>query len=400
MNRGAVIRVATTAVVAVVLLTSCGESPLRGIGARSQSWVDAGAPTTVQGTVRRDLPIHATSRADWANDRYGSPSAQANVNAVLRRVWNRREAGEEYLQASRFEIARVSEGARVPHSPPRRRDLCHQPVGVHRRWQDGRPLARRVRSVDHSSLQPEPNRGPERGAQRHAALPFRRIGRGRRWVQSLHRQGDRKLRPDPSRGPPSLGAQAIRWGRRSCGRKVPTGTSSSTVTRSNRWWHGPWRWGWHRSTAPSRPSPTSPGCCSEPARPKQADRTGCSLGKGVGPITWPGFPRRVHHLPRRVVHLPECRRRRRAAQAGPGALAARLRVRASLPPVARRGASDDLRDLAPLGDSPRPFASVGGRRHPSGRHPASHPARGGHDRRPLRQRPDRRDPAMALGTRR
>ncbi len=118
MNRGAVIRVATTAVVAVVLLTSCGESPLRGIGGRSQSWVDAGAPTTVQGTVRRDLPIHATSRADWANDRYGSPSAQANVNAVLRRVWNRREAGEEYLQASRFEIARVLRGLEFPTALP------------------------------------------------------------------------------------------------------------------------------------------------------------------------------------------------------------------------------------------------------------------------------------------
>ena len=168
--------------VAVVLLTSCGESPLRGIGSRSQSWVDAGAPTTVRGTVRRDLPIHATSRVDWANDRYGNPSARADTNAVLRRVWKRREAGEEYLQASRFEIARVLRGARVPHGAPRRGALRHQPVGLHRRWHDGRPVAGRVRAVDHPSLQPKPVRRPERGAQRHAALPFRRAGRGRRWV--------------------------------------------------------------------------------------------------------------------------------------------------------------------------------------------------------------------------
>ncbi|HEX2370684.1 MAG TPA: hypothetical protein VHM94_15765 [Acidimicrobiia bacterium] len=118
MNRGAVIRVATTAMVAVVMLTSCGESPLRGIGSRSQSWVDAGAPTTVEGTVRRDFPIHATSRVDWANDRFGDPSARAGTDAVLRRVWKRREAGEEYLQASRFEIARVLRGVEFPMAVP------------------------------------------------------------------------------------------------------------------------------------------------------------------------------------------------------------------------------------------------------------------------------------------
>ncbi len=108
--------------------------------------------------------------------------------------------------------------------------------------------------------------------ERHAALPFGRIGRGRRWVQPLHRESDRKLRPDPSRGPPCLGAERTGGDDDRVGGSVPTGTSCSTVTRSNRWWHGLWRWGWHRSTAPSRPSPTSPGCCSEPARPKQADR--------------------------------------------------------------------------------------------------------------------------------
>ena len=118
MNRGAIIRVATTAVVAVVLLTSCGESPLRGIGGRSQGWVDAGAPTTIQGTVRTDLPIHATSRVDWANDRFGNPAARASTDAVLRRVWNRREPGEEYLQASRFEIARVLRGLEFPTALP------------------------------------------------------------------------------------------------------------------------------------------------------------------------------------------------------------------------------------------------------------------------------------------
>jgi hypothetical protein len=105
--------------VAVVLLTSCGESPLRGIGNRSQGWVDAGAPTTVAGAVRRDFPIHATSRADWANDRFGNPPSRAGTDAVLRRVWRRHEAGEEYLQASRFEIARVVRGVKFPTVLPK-----------------------------------------------------------------------------------------------------------------------------------------------------------------------------------------------------------------------------------------------------------------------------------------
>ena len=141
-----------------------------------------------------------------------------------------------------------------------------------------------------------------------------------------------------------------------------------------------------------------PAAAARPPDPEQADRTGLALGSGRRVYNLAGLPPEGSSSTT-AGGSPTCKRDedaeppkldrallRRVFEYGRpyrlllvGVLATIfvISVLSVIPPVLSR----QLVDVAiPQGDIA-----------------ASHPARGRHDRRPLRQRPDRRDPAMAVG---
>ncbi len=91
--------------IALLLVISCGPSPLGGVGERASDWV--AEPTVVTTTtVPTTVPLIVSSAGlIWFNDELSStePGSASEVRAS---VFARRE-GDRFIQASRFEVAAV-----------------------------------------------------------------------------------------------------------------------------------------------------------------------------------------------------------------------------------------------------------------------------------------------------
>lgn len=98
-----------------IALVACGDNPLFSLGERSSRWVTE--PTVITTTtIPTTIPlVRDAVNLIWYNDDLGEgPPNPADVVAA---VFARRE-GDRFIQASRFEIAKVIEGIAFPTRVP------------------------------------------------------------------------------------------------------------------------------------------------------------------------------------------------------------------------------------------------------------------------------------------
>lgn len=101
-----------------LLVSGCGEDPLRGLG-EAGAWIDEPEPpstTAARPTAQPVTFVHISS-ITWWNDGYGG-SAFDGRDEVIARVAERRAGTDRFIQASRWEIAAVLPLVVVPARVP------------------------------------------------------------------------------------------------------------------------------------------------------------------------------------------------------------------------------------------------------------------------------------------
>lgn len=104
------------ALVVILAVSACGDSPLESIGLRSSDWInEPTVPTTVAvvTTTPREIPAE---RLRWANDVIETENLNDH-GSLLQEVFSRRE-GDRFIQASRREIAVALPGIAFPGVVP------------------------------------------------------------------------------------------------------------------------------------------------------------------------------------------------------------------------------------------------------------------------------------------
>ena len=101
-----------------VLATACSDDPLAEIGKVTNEWI--GAPAAGESVLTTTtLPVvafHAASDVSWVNDALADDEVLPEES--LAAVWQRREAGNKYVQAARMEIAGALPGIEFPELLP------------------------------------------------------------------------------------------------------------------------------------------------------------------------------------------------------------------------------------------------------------------------------------------
>jgi hypothetical protein len=104
------------ALLAVVLLTACGDAPFTSMGRRSSGWI--GEPTVLTTTtVPVTVPlVISASNLKWFNDDLGDGSVD-DPEALRQAIFDRR-GGDLFVQASRAEIATLLPELKFPSTTP------------------------------------------------------------------------------------------------------------------------------------------------------------------------------------------------------------------------------------------------------------------------------------------
>lgn len=90
-------------VIAGLVVSACGDSPLESVGRRSSAWINEPTVPTTAAVETPPVTLVGVERMLWANDEF-QPEDPEKVNAVLAEVFSRR-AGDRFIQAGRAEIA-------------------------------------------------------------------------------------------------------------------------------------------------------------------------------------------------------------------------------------------------------------------------------------------------------
>ena len=111
----------------VMVLTSCGESPLERAGEASTGWIGDGTATTALGSIITTTPttepiaprveLMAAVGLAWINDHMVQFTAQTPA-AVIGLAWEASNGSDSYVQAHRQTIARAVPGVKVPAAVP------------------------------------------------------------------------------------------------------------------------------------------------------------------------------------------------------------------------------------------------------------------------------------------
>lgn len=106
--------------VGLVLSTAaCSDSSLADLGSRSSGWIGERTGRTGGEQVEEAPQYLEPDEVEWWNDDLGRPAADADPAAVVAQVASRASPAENYVQASRYEIAAVVAGmAFVDVLPP------------------------------------------------------------------------------------------------------------------------------------------------------------------------------------------------------------------------------------------------------------------------------------------
>ena len=113
--------------IAILLLSACGDAPLGSIGDRSSGWInEPTVPTTVAPPTTVPGPV-SVDELTWANDVILNPDL-GDREAAMAAVFDRRE-GDRFIQASRDEIAIGLDDVGFPSfAPPGARWITSQLV--------------------------------------------------------------------------------------------------------------------------------------------------------------------------------------------------------------------------------------------------------------------------------
>lgn len=93
----------TLALMVLLTVTACGESPLLSLGNRSSNWINEPQVTTTTLPPVDTPRFVAATTLQWSNDDIVNESLD-DPEAVVAAVFSRRQ-GDRFIQASRFEIA-------------------------------------------------------------------------------------------------------------------------------------------------------------------------------------------------------------------------------------------------------------------------------------------------------
>lgn len=96
--------------------SACSDTSLVALGDRSTDWIGEAAVAT--DVIPAPVPVDVPEALVWANDSLGVPSAP-EPDQVLTGVVDRAAKGDRFVQASRFEIARVLPGVAFPRRVPK-----------------------------------------------------------------------------------------------------------------------------------------------------------------------------------------------------------------------------------------------------------------------------------------
>lgn len=102
----------------VGVASGCGEDPLSGLGEGSSDWIaEPQPPVTAPPSTRAPVEFVSAGLVEWWNDDLGRPEVPER-GAVLAEVTVRRDDGQRFVQASRWEIAAVLPSLRFPARVP------------------------------------------------------------------------------------------------------------------------------------------------------------------------------------------------------------------------------------------------------------------------------------------
>ena len=101
-----------------VLATACSDDPLSGIGGVTNDWIGSASGPAAESTTTtlRVVQFHSASEVYWVNDVLAPDGVEPEES--LATVWQRREAGNKYVQAARTEIAGALPGIEFPDLLP------------------------------------------------------------------------------------------------------------------------------------------------------------------------------------------------------------------------------------------------------------------------------------------
>lgn len=105
-------------VVVGLALAACSDQPLADVGHVTNDWIGRAAEDrAVPATTGTTVPSYeSAAEVQWANDPLDSGAS--NRDEALAAVWDRRRTGDQYVQASRAEIALALPGLQFPNLLP------------------------------------------------------------------------------------------------------------------------------------------------------------------------------------------------------------------------------------------------------------------------------------------
>lgn len=119
--------IGASALIAVLLLAACGESPLGEVGQRSTDWIGEAEQIATSSTTLPEvvvapqvaaLALTSAASLEWANDGLAFAESDLEAPDVVRDVWRRLGAGDAFVQVHRTDIAAALPGVAFPGAVP------------------------------------------------------------------------------------------------------------------------------------------------------------------------------------------------------------------------------------------------------------------------------------------